>query len=272
MEKEQPDIAVIIVGCSALFICLSAFLVVFILKYWEKQSVNQKKISELQFNFQKELLRTQLEIQEQTFQNISQEIHDNIGQTLSLVKLNLNTISTEPGPRNDQKITTSLNLVSKAINDLRSISKTLNTDMILSAGFLNALEFELQLIEKTGIFQTSLSIDGQSAKLDPKKELILFRIVQEALNNIIKHSSASSISVKAIFEKSRLCVSVSDDGTGFSPDESNNIAGRGSGLSNMNKRARLIGGTLLIESNPSGTTIHLTIPTDEYESKDRLDR
>jgi signal transduction histidine kinase len=96
--------------------------------------------------FQQTLLQSQLEIQEQTLKNISQEIHDNIGQALTLVKLNLNTMDFDLNEQSNQKIITSKELISKAINDLRDLSRSLNTDIIADLGLQNAIEQELILV------------------------------------------------------------------------------------------------------------------------------
>lgn len=259
MEKDQTDIIIIIAGGAALFLFLSVFIVIFLLKYWRKQSLHQKKISEMQYTFQQELLRTQLEIQEQTLKNISQEIHDNIGQTLSLAKLNLNTIDPQKENSVQKKIYNSKELVSKAIHDLRNLSKSLNTDSFLSGGLVKGIETELSMMEKAGIFHTQFNITGTSVHIDAKKELILFRIVQEAINNIIKHSNADEVKVKAIFENNFLKIIIRDNGKGFETAEGS----EGSGLRNMHSRAGLIGGKFDVETNSNGTQISVTVPIAE---------
>ncbi|MFL5810636.1 MAG: sensor histidine kinase [Flavisolibacter sp.] len=216
-----------------------------------RQYMEEKK------QFHEELLRTQLEIKEQTLKNISQEIHDNIGQTLSLVKLNLNTMDLKKAEALEQKIGYSKELVSKAIIDLRDISRSLNTDSILSAGLLKAIESELTMLEKAGVYSTELLVKGPSTRLDEKKELILFRIVQEAIQNIIKHANATHIDVKAEFSSQQFTVSVEDNGKGIQADRENS---EGSGLRNMKSRALLIGGNFEIQSNHGGTQIKITVP------------
>src|SRR5690606_6033411 len=122
---------------------------------------------------------TQLEIQEQTLKNISQEIHDNIGQALTLAKLNLNAVMAED-TQLQEKILNSKELVSKAITDLRDLSHSLDTDYVLEMGLQRSIEYELELIRKTGIVRTDLHVEGNLQRLERQKELILFRIVQES--------------------------------------------------------------------------------------------
>lgn len=215
--------------------------------------------TELHQHFQEELLRTQLEIQEQTFKTISQEIHDNIGQMLSLAKLNLNTVDLQSSEKAAQKIGDAKDLVGKAIQDLRDLSKTLNTETIAATGLLNAIEAELHLLQKTGTLQTSFSTSGTPVRLDAQKELILFRIVQEALHNVMRHAHATQVTVCAAFERGHLKLLIADDGRGL--DESAGNA-PGSGLRNMQSRSRLIGAHWQIESKKeNGTVIRVTLPT-----------
>ena len=247
---------------TLIFLFLAVLFIFFLFISLKRRQKMVKEKKEMEFKFQQELLQTQLEIQEQTLKNISQEIHDNIGQTLSLAKLNLNRIDARQPEKDGERIIHSRELVGKAIHDLRSLSRNLNTDMILAAGFLPALESEVQQVNRTGAFTASLEISGNPQKLDAKKELILFRIVQEALNNIIKHSGATSLQVRADFREHQFILSISDNGRGFEPSLPGVTQSLGSGLRNMRNRAAMIGGQFNLESNPDqGTLIEITIPT-----------
>src|SRR5215218_1486408 len=150
------DTKVLLVICAAVFILIVlSFLFRFVLLYQKKSISFSTEKQMMQARFQQEILRTQLEIQEQTFKTISQEIHDNIGQMLSLAKLNLATVDLHKELQADEKISNARDLVSKAIHDLRDLSKTLNTETIAATGLLNALEAELNLLQRTGLLQTT---------------------------------------------------------------------------------------------------------------------
>ncbi len=220
----------------------------------------------MQSRFQQELLRTQLEIQEQTLKTISQEIHDNIGQVLSLAKLNLNTVDMTKQDELQEKITDSKNLVSKAIQDLRDLSKSMNTDNIEAIGFIRAIEYEMDMIRKTG-FKTQLDIEGKMIRLEPQKELILFRIIQEVLNNIMKHAEANAIEIKVNYAEKEIRISVSDNGKGFdlTPLNENELSGFGLGIRNMHNRAKLIGADFSMSSNiGNGTVVSLAVPLNNH--------
>ena len=265
-KSADQEIIIGIIAGSIMFILLGVFILSFIFFYKKRKQLYLKETELMKSSFQQELLRTQLEIQEQTLKNISQEIHDNIGQTLSLAKLNLNTVNPKQQNRMDEKISASKELLSKAIQDLRSLSRTLNTDTILASGLLKAIEYELQILKAE--FETELKVAGNPIKIDPQKELILFRIVQEALNNIINHSQANKITIATIYEDQTLNLSIIDNGQGFDTVWKND---GGSGLHNMRSRAELIGGTLEIESSTaSGTQIQITVPIQQHESNNSI--
>jgi signal transduction histidine kinase len=256
---EKLEINIFIVAGVALIASLVLFIIYFVVLYRKNQLKHLIQQEKLKNEFQKGLLESQLEIREQTLKNVSQEIHDNIGQTLSLAKLNLNTLDLQKQNAQD-KILSSKELVSKAIHDLRNLSRSLNTDSILSSGLIKAIETELSIVDHSGDLKTQFETKGQTLRIDSKKELILFRIVQEAINNIIKHSGAGLIKVNLDFTNEHLVIEVNDNGKGF---ESNSGNGEGIGLRNMKSRAELIGGNFNIQSNSGGTTITVTLPISE---------
>ncbi|HYF32641.1 MAG TPA: sensor histidine kinase [Chitinophagaceae bacterium] len=248
MFKEEEVIWITVVGTSiALF--LSVTLFIFFISYQKRKFKYTKEKQQLRTDFQQELLRAQLEIQEQTFQNISQEIHDNIGQMLSLAKLNLNTTDISQPKIAEDKIQRSKDLVSKAISDLRDLSKSLNPDIIMKIGLSEAIQRELLLVAKAGQFEVNLTQNGDLFRFDPQKELIVFRIFQEILNNIITHSKAKTVDVNLDFQPHRFSLTVADDGEGFDVEkldcEETNL---GLGVRNMKNRAILIGANFTLNS------------------------
>ena len=255
MQKERIDVILIIIGISSFFLVIIFFFLLFLnthLKNYKKY-FHEKQL--LQTKFDQALLQTQIEIQEQTLKTISQEIHDNVGQILSLAKLNLGTFDEMESDYNQTKIDDTKLLVSKAINDLRELSRSLSGDKMADLGLRDAIENELKIISNTGQFETSLSITGDPFKLSPQNEMVIFRIVQEALNNVLKHSKADNIRINLHYELEYFKLSVSDDGAGFEADllEAKKT---GIGLNNMKSRATLIGARFSINSKPwEGTTV-----------------
>jgi len=241
--------------------------------FQKKKELDKKKLLELesqkkemQVKFEQEILRSQLELQEQTLKNISQEIHDNVGQVLSLAKLNLNMMDARQPDQLQRKIDSALEQVSKAINDLRDLSKSFNTDTISELGLIKAIAMELDIVARADAHKTSFKIKGKSCQLPAQQELILFRIVQEALHNIVKHAAANSIRVEADYTTDKLELCITDNGTGFdlTPLEDPARSSFGLGIRNMHNRARMIGASFQMSSTDGeGTTIQLSIPISE---------
>lgn len=257
MDRLSQEVSIIVIS-SAFFLLVAVGIILLVLVYQKKQNQYLQDRAAMKAAFEKELLEAQLDVQELTLKNIAQEIHDNIGQTLSLAKLNLNTITPEKQALIPEKIANAKELVGKAILDLRTLSKTLHTEAVLAIGLKEAIEMELRLVQKAGALQTQLSTSGTATGIDPKKELILFRAVQEALNNAIKHSGAGRIEVHLHYTPELLQVCIKDNGKGFAPLAPG--SSHGSGLRNMDNRARLIGGNFQVESGQSGTEIRLNLP------------
>ncbi len=252
MHKEQAEQLQLIITIISLFCVLTIGIctIAFIFFSKRKKHIHEKTI--LQSQFQQELLRTQLEIQEQTLKTISQEIHDNVGQVLSLVKLNLNTLPNS----NEQKIQDTKNLVSKAINDLRNLSHSLHGDVIAELGLQQSIANELRMIKSTKAFETELKTTGIVYKINAQKEMVLFRIVQEALNNCIKYSGAKKITLTMQYQPQMFTLLIADDGNGF--DAEKNV---GIGLKSMLNRAQLIGGIFNLQSaQGKGTVITIELP------------
>jgi two-component system, NarL family, sensor kinase len=256
------DTKIILVISAVMFtMVILLFLFGFIIKYQKKSISFQTEKKVMQSAFEQELLKSQLEIQEQTLKNISQEIHDNIGQVLSLAKLHLATADAGNPGSMIEKVANSKELITKAIQDLRSLSKSLDTDTISAIGLYNAAKNELDSIEKAGFHQTHLVLEGALYKLGPEVELILFRVLQELLNNIIKHAGAKNITVHFNYLPQKLQMKIMDDGTGFDLNNLNNHTSSefGLGLKNMHNRAKIINAEFLMESKPgAGTTVFIS--------------
>lgn len=246
-----------------LLIFLVGFIISFLRFHQKIKIIYNKNLILLKSKFQQEILQTQVELQEQIFKNISQELHDNIGQVLSLAKLNINTMqNADPGVLNE-KIQDSKYLLTKAIKDLRDVSKSLNTDYVSEIGLIASVEYELKLIEKSSNINIKLITEGQNYKLEKHEELICFRIVQEALHNIIKHAKANKIVIQIIFGAQIFILKISDNGIGFDTRSLRlgNYKGTGMGIRNMYNRAKIINAQFDLNGKLNeGTTLTLSLP------------
>lgn len=257
-----------IIVISTLFFFLLIYSFYYFLKKYDKKSREYlAALDKIKYENEKNLLSTQIEIQEQTFQNISREIHDNIGQKLSLTKLHLNTFTETNNSKFYETINNALQLLSEVMNDLSDISRGLSSDIILNNGLVKALEFEVMQLQKMEKYIINFSVEGEYIFLENKKELVLFRIVQEAINNFLKHAESNVIDIKLEFHNKYISLKIKDYGKGFNLSEHLNGQEFNSraGIKNIIKRAGIIGGQIEIQSKINeGTLIKVKVP---YESE-----
>ncbi len=249
---------------SILVIAIYGLLIYRAIKKYNIKSVQlQRNLEEVKTNQEKLLLKTELEIQEQTFQFISKEIHDNVTQGLSLAKLNLNVIDLQNLQESQLLIHKSIDLIAKALSDLNHLSKSLDADLIESYGLIHAIKFEIERWRRLTKNDIELNILGELKFLNTNSELLIFRIIQEAINNIIKYAKAEYIIINFAYSTNTLKVDIKDDGIGFNPEaiSINRKIGEMAGLKNMRQRAESLEGKLLIESQPGqGTLLQVIIP------------
>ncbi|MEO6669394.1 MAG: histidine kinase, partial [Ferruginibacter sp.] len=207
---EKNEIAILIYTFAIILIVLGVFSLLFYFLFKQKQKTHLLKISALN----EQLLTTQIEIQEQTLRNVSQELHDNIGQVLSLVKLNLGTFP-KLDKEAEQKVYETRSLVSKALVDLRQLASSMYGDKIAEIGLQDSVKNELKFLQSIGKFETHLTVAGEQYDLKPKVQMVIFRIIQEAIHNDIKHSKAKNIYVDFDYGLGFFTVQLRDDGVGF---------------------------------------------------------
>jgi signal transduction histidine kinase len=259
MQDKEIVISIVII-CTLLIIILIGFIAVILLLYQKKQNLFNIKLEGIKAAYDKELLKTQLEIQEYTFQYISREIHDNIGQFISLAKLHLNTLEIKENAPATQRVEDAVELLTRALDELRDLSRSLSSEVIRNGGLTTAIEQLVTQLQKLAIAEVTYEIRGDYQFLDEQKEIFILRILQEAINNVIRHSRANHIKILLTYENDHLTVLIHDNGIGFNTTV---IQGQKStsGLSNMMKRANMINAGFHIESaTHTGTMITIVVP------------
>ncbi len=157
------------------------------------------------------------------------------------------------------KIAESRELVAQTINDLRNLSKSMSFEHIARLGLVKTIEIESGRINNSGIISAELLIEGEPYPLGEERELVLFRIFQEALNNTLKHSGAKHLKINLQYSEQLFNLTLEDDGAGFLP-QLTDVASAGLGLKNMQSRAALIGAIAEINSSPgNGCTVTVTL-------------
>lgn len=256
---EQTRIQILVLVVTIIVIVLAATLVVFLLYFQKKKTAYILKQREIQQRFDKEITKSKLEIQEQALQNISWEIHDNVGQLLSVAKMQLNILQLNVPQEQQSKIQETGDIVSKSLQELRGLAKSLNPDTIKNRGLEESISNEVERFNRLKFVNASLKISGEPFSLSNEKEIILFRIFQEFSNNTLKYSKAKNLVILINYTNNQLEFIAEDDGIGFNlTDESNQ---NGIGLLNMKSRTKLIGGEIEIKSaKEKGTKIYITCP------------
>jgi signal transduction histidine kinase len=239
----------------------ATLLTVFLIIHKHRQ--NQAKLERQQSEFatKSSMMSSRIELQEQTLEFVSQEIHDNLGQVLSFSCMQLadirNTVS-EPELRT--RLSNNLEVTRKAVRELRMLSHSLNGRLIEQRPLDEVVETELARIRSFCPMRCSLKVEGGDVDLPPESRLLIFRIVQEALQNVVKHAKAESVNIRMNYGPRLFSLQIEDDGKGLDADLAN--SSRSLGMTNMRQRARLLKGDLLVSSNGvKGTILTLNIPS-----------
>lgn len=252
----------LLISGSLLITLFGFYLTIFMIIQKNKDRRYQLEKREIEYRYENELLHTRLEVQEQALNQVSQEIHDNIGQVLGAAQMNLFAVTSNHYDMSKctEFIEDSKSLLAKAIDDLRNVSHVLNSEFINRIGLEDAIRKELAYISSFHKVQHEVTIRGDSFDLSKEEELLIFRIVQEALNNIAKHAQATYVHIELNYEPTNFVLHITDNGIGF--DTSVPKKNSGIGLINMWQRAKLINGKLEINSAPAkGTKISLFVNT-----------
>ena len=252
-SDEEIRIGVILI--TILIFLLGIGIAVIIFTFSKRQQLYLKEKQLLQQQYQQQILTSQLETQEETLDIISKELHDNIGQLLNSTKLLLGIVQRDQANGVDtMKIAEET--LGKAISELRALSKSLNKEWIQQFNLIDNLSNEIDRINICGRFQISF-MHPSAIKLDHDKQIILFRVVQEALQNIIKHANASQGKIIIKEENKSLVIHIEDNGIGFKSEMNTK---NGIGITNMQNRIQLLNGIINWNTSNNGTTVSIELP------------
>lgn len=211
--------------------------------------------------FEEELIQTEIEVQEQTRKNLASDLHDNIGQLLSLTKVTAASINIEDKEKAENKLNDIQDLLTKSIKELRQLSKIIHGEHLVQQGLIVTIEQEIMWLQRNGHFSVDFINNIENSEItNSDKDLFLYRLLQETLNNIIKHSNADAIKIELVYADQNMKLTVQDNGKGFNVAEKMKMK-NGLGLLNMQKRITLLQGNMNIDSiEDKGTKIIFTIP------------
>jgi len=256
MDEEKAQF----VGVLILMLLVTIIIVLFVVfaRRKNKLILNQERTKK---DFERELAETQIEIREETLRNISWELHDNIGQIMTLAKVKAQNAGDNP-----EKMKQAAKLIGEGLDELRALSKIINPEAIKKLTLKEAVQLEIERFNRLRFIEANLSVKGDRYDIGDSEQIIIFRILQEFFSNTIKHSQATNLNVVLNYDSDELFISANDNGIGFMNSEDYD----GIGLKNMKTRARLINAHLEINSEESkGTNLTLVYPFSKSTSPNK---
>jgi signal transduction histidine kinase len=205
--------------------------------------------------FQEELTLAIIEMKETTLSYIGQELHDDLGQKMSVAKLMVNH-GLENAEGTQKEILLEINeIIGESIRDIRNLSKSFISEQVENLGLIESIEKEVSRIDRLNLMHIKFQHNTKKIDIKPKDCLILFRIIQECINNVLKHSRAKNMNISLKDKKNIVEIILKDDGIGFE----NHNPKKGSGLISMQKRANLINTDFQLTSTLGKGTIIIIV-------------
>lgn len=259
-EKQKNFIKNIIIAAALLILAMLSYLAYVISR---KRKIQQEAELVAERGKQKELrINAVIEAEEKERRRIAQDLHDGIGQILSAAKLNLSSLEPSIAKGNHPQelaFKNTLDLIDDSVREVRSVSHNMMPNTLIKLGLATALR---EFITKIGGFpelKIDLEIVGLDKRLEENTETVLYRVIQEAVNNILKHANANKIGIQLIRHDNELSVVIEDNGVGFDVQKINEFSGIG--LKNIVSRVEFINGKVHFDSTPGkGTTVVIDVP------------
>jgi signal transduction histidine kinase len=252
----QTETISIIIIFSVIFLLFFLGIVIFIFQYRKRKILHEKEKVEIDKQHKVDLLNTQLQSQQQTMQHIGTEIHDNVGQKLTLASLYTKQLSSKSMQEMEMKMASVGNIIDESLTELRQLSKTLTNPELANASLEFLLQEEAKRINVSGICHVSINNSGVDIVLPQADKNILFRLLQEFVQNSLKHSGCRRISIALEKMKEKLFITATDDGKGFDTS----VVSTGIGLQNMKRRGEQLNAIYQLSSEVGkGTTLTLQL-------------
>ena len=229
--------------------------------YAQRQKLHQQRIRELET--EKQLLASQAVIkgQEEERGRLAKDLHDGLGGLLSGVKYSLATMKSNMMLESQYALAfeRSLDMLDNAINELRRVAHNMMPEVLVRFGLAEAIKSYCESVRQSGIFQLDFQFVGLPERLDSGKEIIVYRLVQELLNNAAKHARATHVLVQVARHENEVAITVEDNGVGF--DLKVIDQAKGAGWSSIRSRVDYLKGRVDIQSAPgAGTSVLISIP------------
>lgn len=262
--SSEYQIALLIAIGTVGMLLLAIGIISFMVFYQKKMIQEQFKRQQLELEYQRKMMEAALESQENERRRVAGDLHDSIGAMLSTIRVSLITQARKENA-DLESIGQSKKMLDDTIESVRRISRDLMPSTLEKFGLTQAVKEMCERFQSTSLLPIRFLETGDIPSLEKNRELMVFRIVQELVNNALKHAQATCITV-SFHGSENLLVTVEDDGVGFNAEEHKNDrrSGKGLGLFNIENRARLLGGKIEFDKErKAGSRIALTIPYEK---------
>jgi two-component system, NarL family, sensor kinase len=270
-EKQQQQISLqqaqiskknyLLIGIVLLII----IIILLALSVWHRYRLKQKA------RFQKEIMKQQefatraiLAAEEKERQRIARDLHDGVGQMMSVAKMNLSAFESDMNFINQdqqhsfEKI---INLVDESCKEVRSVSHNMMPNALLKNNLAIAIKDFVDKIEKRSL-KVRVYTEGLDARMDSNLEIVLYRVIQECVNNVIKHAEASRLDISVLKDNEGISATIEDNGKGFDIGDKDRF--EGIGLKNIITRIEYLKGIVDFDSSPGrGTVVALNVPLEQ---------
>jgi signal transduction histidine kinase len=258
-NPKEPELTVLIFGSVLVTLLLAISIVIFFVIYQKRLLNEQQRRQKLQDEYQRQLLTSSIDVQEKERIRIGQDLHDEIGSSLSAIKMLANQL-----PENDEEsrqlVWEIKNGLSNTIGDVRNIANNLFPSVLSKFGLADALQYLVSVLSAGNTVAIDLVTDKAFA-LSFECELAIYRIIQELTNNALKHANAKNLAISLSQSENRLFLTVKDDGRGFDASTAMDLTQAGIGIKSIQARIAILQAGMKITSEKNrGTLIEINIP------------
>lgn len=266
LNPKETEIQHLIFGSILVMLLLAVAIISFFVIYHRRLLKEQGRLQKVKDKHQRQLLGFSISIQEKERARIGRDMHDEIGSSLSAIKMLVNRLP-NTDIENHQLISSIKNGLSNTISDVRMIANNLFPSVLAKFGLADALHHQIKVLSASNILAIDLVLDTKF-ELNFEYELAIYRIMQELINNVINHANAKNLSIMLNQTPERILATVKDDGCGFDAAIMEDPIQMGIGIKSIKTRVAAMQATLKITSGKdAGTLIEIHIPLNDEKDQ-----
>lgn len=258
-QLSKSKLIQVFLAIGVILVIIVSYLLFVRIKLKQKQTLDKELLAQQELRS-----KAIIEAEEKERVRIARELHDGIGQQLSAAKLNISGLQAALKTTKTEEITmlqNAIDLLDESVKEVRVVSHSMMPNALIKSGLVSAVREFINKISSSGNLKINLEIVGLNERLEVTVENIIFRILQEVVNNIIKHSKATEVGIQFIKHDKELTILIEDNGVGFNVEKELNTTDGGIGLKNIQSRIAFLNGEVNFDSFPQkGTTVSIDIP------------